>query len=120
MDRLLIIDDSPFIAKEIGTIVEGHDYEIVGHAKNGETGIEMYKSLKPDLVTLDIIMPGIDGIETAEEILKIDPHAKIVMLSSLCDHDTMQEIEEIGLSRLVAKPINPDELIKVLDEVRAE
>lgn len=119
MKKLLIVDDSPFIAKEVSAIIEGRDYEIVGHAKNGEMGIEMYKDLKPDVVTLDIIMPGIDGIETAQEILKINPSAKIVMLSSLCDHDTMQEIEGIGLKYLVAKPINSDDLLKALDAIMA-
>lgn len=118
--RVLIIDDSPFIAKEISTIIENEGYEIVGHAKNGETGISMYEELRPDIVTLDIIMPGIDGIETGQKILEIDPDAHIVMLSSLCDYDTIQEIEEIGLKLLVAKPIDPDKLLEALDKVSEE
>lgn len=120
MIKVLIIDDSPFIAKEISSIIEPKGYEVIGHAKNGETGIEMFENLSPDIVTLDIIMPGIDGIETAQEILKKAPKAKIVMLSSLCDYDTMQEINEIGLKYLVAKPIEPAKLISVLNEISAE
>lgn len=117
MKRLLIIDDSPFIAKEISDIVEPEGYEVIGHAKNGERGIEMVDELNPDVITLDIIMPGIDGIETAQEILKNHPDSKIVMLSSLCDHDTIAEIEEIGLKYLVAKPIEPEKLIETLAAV---
>lgn len=117
MQKVLIIDDSPFIAKEIGDIIESKGYAVAGHAKNGEIGIEMVKSLDPDIITLDIIMPGIDGIETAQEILKFRPESKIVMLSSLCDHDTMEEIEAIGLKYLVAKPIEPDKLIEALKNV---
>lgn len=120
MKRVLIIDDSPFIAKEIGDIIEQKGYEVAGHAKNGELGIQMNEELKPDVITLDIIMPGIDGIETAQAILSKYPDTKIVMLSSLCDHDTMEEIEELGLKYLVAKPIEPDKLIEALDAITAE
>ncbi len=117
MKKVLIIDDSPFIAKEISGIIEGKGYEIIGHARNGESGIEMLEKLNPDIITLDIIMPGIDGIETAGEILKRKPKMKIVMLSSLCDYDTMQDIKAIGIEHLVAKPIEPDKLLSVLDEL---
>lgn len=119
MKKVLIIDDSPFIAKEISDIIEVKGYEVCAHAKNGETGIAMAQELKPDVITLDIIMPGIDGIETAKEILKLNPEAKIVMLSSLCDHDTMEEVEEIGLKYLVAKPIEGAKLLAALDEITA-
>lgn len=117
MKKILIIDDSPFIAREISTILEGKDYEVIGHAKNGEDGISMYKELKPDIVTLDIIMPGIDGIETAAKLLEYDADAKIVMLSSLCDFDTLKEIHEMNLEYLIAKPIEPDKLIEALEGV---
>lgn len=117
MKKVLIIDDSPFIAKEISDIIESKGYQVAGHAKNGETGIEMVESLDPDIITLDIIMPGIDGIETAQEILKRKPDSKIIMLSSLCDHDTMEEVESIGLKYLVAKPIEPEKLLDALEKV---
>ena len=117
MKKVLIIDDSPFIAREIADVIEPKGYEIAGHAKNGEDGIRMAEELKPDVITLDIIMPGIDGIETATELLKKNPETKIVMLSSLCDHDTMAEVQSLGLKHLVAKPIEADKLLEALDEV---
>lgn len=117
MKRLLIIDDSPFIAREILSIIDGHDYEIIGHAKSGEDGIKLFKELEPDVTTLDIIMPGIDGIETARELLKINPNAKIMMLSSLCDYDTLQEIQDIGLKYLVSKPIERGRFLEILSEI---
>ena len=116
MRKILIVDDSPFIAKEIEDIVSDKGYEIIGHAKNGEMGITMAAELKPDLITMDIIMPGIDGIEAAVEILKNNPDQKIVMLSSLCDQDTIEEIQTLGLKHLIAKPIEADQLLGVLDE----
>ena len=116
MKTILIVDDSPFIAREITDIVTGQDYEVVGCAKNGEDGIRLAKELKPDIITMDIIMPGIDGIEAAAEILKENPEQKIVMLSSLCDQDTFEEIKAIGLKNLVAKPIESEVLLNVLKE----
>ena len=120
MRTLLIVDDSPFIAREIKDIVSAHDYEVVGCAKNGEDGITMAKELKPDIITMDIIMPGIDGIEAAVEILKEIPDQKIVMLSSLCDQDTIEEIKTIGLKHLVAKPIEAELLLEILEKEFSE
>ena len=120
MKKVLIIDDSPFIAREISDVIEPKGYEVIGHAKNGEDGIRMAEELKPDAITLDIIMPGIDGIETATELLKRNPGTRIVMLSSLCDHDTMAEVQALGLKHLVAKPIEADKLLEALDEVLSE
>lgn len=114
MKSVLIIDDSPFIVKEVGQIAEENGYRIAGRAKCGEDGILKYKETKPDVVTLDIVMPGMDGIETARQILEYNPQAKIVMLSSLCDFDTMEEISEIGLKELVSKPIQASELVAAL------
>lgn len=120
MKTLLVIDDSKFIAKEIESIVCELGYEVVGHAKNGEDGITMYDELRPDVVTLDIIMPGIDGIETATELRKINPNVKIIILSSLYDRDTIEEINEIGVQHIISKPIEADQLYEVLTEIENE
>ncbi|MCR5829041.1 MAG: response regulator [Lachnospiraceae bacterium] len=117
MKRILIIDDSPFIFKEVSATLEGHDYEIVGHAKNGEDGIRMAQELKPDVITLDIVMPGMDGIEAAKKLIEIEPGIKIVMLSSLCDYDTVNEVEGLGLKYLVSKPIEKEVLLDTLEKV---
>ena len=85
---ILVVDDSPFASKQIQDIVEENGYEMIGYAKNGDEGIHLYEELHPDIVIMDIIMPGIDGLETAEIILKKDPAARILMLSSLCDSGT--------------------------------
>ena len=116
MKTLMIIDDSPFIAMEIKDIVTAAGYEVVAHARNGEAGIEKFKTFSPDVVTIDIIMPGIDGIETAKEIRKINPDARIVMLSSLCDDDTMKELDEMGLNLVVEKPIDQKMLLEALSK----
>ncbi len=112
---ILVIDDSPFASQQIKDIVEEFGYEVIAYAKNGEEGIEKYKEYKPHFVILDIIMPGIDGLETAELILKEDPNAKIMMLSSLCDAGTLQEVKSIGLKYLIPKPVEEDVLMATLE-----
>lgn len=112
---ILVIDDSPFASQQIKDIVEEYDYEVIGYARNGEEGIEKYKELKPQFVILDIIMPGIDGLETAEILLKDHPDAKIMMLSSLCDSGTLQEVKSIGLKYLIPKPLEKDILLATLE-----
>jgi two-component system chemotaxis response regulator CheY len=115
MIRILVVDDSPFVAAQITELLGEGTYEIVGHALSGEDGIRMYEELKPDLVTMDIIMPGIDGIEAAEEILKKDPSARIVMLSSLCDSSVLEEIKSKGMHYLIPKPLEKDLLLATLE-----
>ena len=117
MKKILIIDDSPFIAMEIKNIVSEKGYEVICHARSGEEGIRKFSELRPDIVTIDIIMPGIDGIETAKGIKEICPDARIIMLSSLCDDDTMKELQEAQLHFVATKPIEKDKLIEILDLV---
>lgn len=118
MDRsLLIIDDSPFVAVQVGELVKDKGYHIIGSAKNGMEGIVMYQELKPDFIVLDIIMPGIDGIETAKRILALDPKAKIVMLSSLFDPETLEEVKSAGVKFLIPKPVEKDILLVTLEMI---
>lgn len=112
---ILVIDDSPFASQQIKDVVEEHGYEVIDYARNGEEGIEKYKETHPDFVILDIIMPGIDGLETAELLLREDPKAKIMMLSSLCDAGTMEEVKSIGLKYLIPKPLDADVLLATLE-----
>lgn len=112
---IMVVDDSPFASKQIKDLVEDNGYEVIGYAKNGEEGIELYKELHPDIVILDIIMPGIDGLETAEILMKNDPSVKILMLSSLCDSGTLDEVRGIGLKYLIPKPWEDDVLLATLE-----
>lgn len=112
---IMVVDDSPFASKQIKDIVEDNGYEVIGYAKNGEEGIELYKEIHPDVVILDIIMPGIDGLETAEILRKNDPDVKIMMLSSLCDAGTLEEVKGVGVHHLIPKPVEEDLLLATLE-----
>lgn len=114
---IMVVDDSPFASKQIKDIVEDNGYEVIGYAKDGEEAIELYKELKPDIVILDIIMPGLNGLETAEILKKQDPAVKILMLSSLCDAGTMEEVKSIGVKHLIPKPLEADVLLDSLELV---
>ena len=117
MDKttIIVVDDSPFASKQIKDLVEENGYEVICYAKSGEEGIKMYEELHPDIVILDIIMPGIDGIETAEILEKSDPDVTILMLSSLCDTGTLEEVRAIGVKYLIPKPWEDDVLLATLE-----
>lgn len=117
MDKttIIVVDDSPFASKQIKDLVEENGYEVIGYAKSGEEGIKMYEELHPDIVILDIIMPGIDGIETAEILEKSDPDVTILMLSSLCDTGALEEVRAIGVKYLIPKPWEDDVLLATLE-----
>lgn len=117
MDKttIIVVDDSPFASKQIKDLVEENGYEVIGYAKSGEEGIKMYEELHSDIVILDIIMPGIDGIETAEILEKSDPDVTILMLSSLCDTGTLEEVRAIGVKYLIPKPWEDDVLLATLE-----
>ena len=83
MAKVLIVDDAAFMRLSIKTMLERHGFEISGEAENGEEAIAKYKELKPDVVTMDITMPGMSGIEALKAIRQIDPKAKVVVVSSM-------------------------------------
>ena len=112
---VLVVDDSPFVYHQVKDMVEGSDYQVVGSAKSGEEGLQLFRSLNPDVVILDIIMPGIDGLETADMMLKERNDAKIIMLSSLFDANLLSEVKKMGLKFLLPKPLEKDVLFATLE-----
>ena len=117
---IMVVDDSPFASKQIKDIVEENGYEVIGYAKSGEEGIRLYEELHPDIVVLDIIMPGIDGLETAQILMQNDPNVTILMLSSLCDSGTLEEVKSIGLKYLIPKPWEDDVLLATLELLKKQ
>lgn len=107
--KVLIVDDSPFIHKAITRALDSDDYEICGIAKNGREGVELYSAHRPDVVTMDITMPVMDGLAAAREIMSGDPGARIVMMSAMGDEEIMAEARNCGISQFIQKPFkNPD------------
>ena len=115
--RVLIVDDSPFIHKAISRALANGDYEVCGIGSNGKEGAELYAKLNPDLVTMDITMPIMDGLDSARLIMKSDPTAKIIMLSAMGDEELMKSAKEIGIRVFLQKPFKSDEMMKAIAQV---
>ncbi|MDD4601084.1 Chemotaxis protein CheY [bioreactor metagenome] len=113
--RVLIVDDAAFMRMMIKDILSKNGYEIVGEAENGLKAIEKYQELKPDLTTMDITMPEMDGITAVKEIKKSDPNAKVIMCSAMGQQAMVIEAIQSGARDFIVKPFQPD---RVLEAVR--
>lgn len=118
--RIMIVDDSRMLLLQLQHILADSEYEVAAYCQDGETAIAKYQEVLPDLVTMDIIMPGIDGLETAKTIMESHPDAKIVMLSSLLYDDTLKEAEDIGTKAFIYKPLEKEQVLETLRKVLAE
>ena len=114
--RVLVVDDSMFVTKQISQILTSEGFEVVGTAKDGQEGLEKYKELYPnvDLVTMDITMPRMDGVTSLEKIIEFDKEAKIIMISALGKQDLVKKSLLIGAKNYIVKPLDRK---KVLERV---
>jgi two-component system, chemotaxis family, chemotaxis protein CheY len=118
--KVLVVDDAMFMRAMIRDIlVNSGAYEVVGEAANGGEAVEQYKAVRPDIVTMDIVMPQMDGIEATREVLKIDSKAKIVMCSALGQEALVIESIAAGAKDFIVKPFSAEKVLKVLDSVVA-
>lgn len=101
--RILIVDDSSLMRNRIKGLLKDVGHDIIGDAKNGKEGVELYKSLKPDLVTMDVTMREMDGFTAAKEILDYDKDAKIIFLSNLDQEKYSDDIVRIGACGYINK-----------------
>jgi len=111
--KILITDDSKLLRKTIEKIVEGI-CEVVAVAENGKEAIEFTKKYNPDIVTLDVEMPGISGIETLKKIKKTNPNVTVIMVSSKHDSKTILEALKNGAANYILKPIDKEKLLAVI------
>ena len=114
--RVMVVDDSRVQEVLIRNLLEGTDYEVVRYCRSGEDALAVYDEVKPDVVTMDIIMPGMDGLETAQAILEEYPEARILMVSSLAYEDTFDEARAIGAKGFLDKPFEQETLVAALDQ----
>lgn len=117
MAKILIVDDSKTSRKILRNILELNNYEIAGEAVNGEEGFEKYVELKPDVVTLDITMPVLDGIDSLKKIIDYDPKARVIMVTAAGQKNKMVDAIKSGASEFIQKPFEPEQILIVLNEV---
>jgi two-component system chemotaxis response regulator CheY len=115
--RVLVCDDAIFMRTMISDILSGAGYDVVGEAETGVQAIERYKELKPDLVTMDIVMPDMGGIDAVREIVKGDPNAKILMCSAMGQQALVVEAIQAGAKDFVVKPFQPSRVLEAVQRV---
>jgi len=120
MLKVLIVDDSLIIRKKITTLLEKLGHEVIYDAKNGQEAIDAYLSKKPDLVTMDITMPDMDGITAVKQIMAKDVDAKIIMVTSHGQEDMVIKSIQAGAVGYMLKPITEDKLAAAIGEVFIE
>lgn len=117
--RVLIVDDAAFMRMMIKNIIIKSGYEVAGEAENGNVAFELYRELKPDIVTMDITMPEADGIEGIKKIIAFDPKAKIIVCSAMGQQSLVLEAIQAGAKDFIVKPFQQERLLQALERVGA-
>ncbi len=112
--RLLVVDDSAPMQRLIGKILTNCGWELVGEAADGEEAVAMHKELRPNAVTMDIAMPGMDGLSALRQIIEFDPDAKVVIVSAMNQSSRICEAMSLGARDFIAKPFAPRQLEHVM------
>lgn len=118
--KVLAVDDSSFMLTMISAYLEGTEFELAGTAKDGSEAIEQFRRLQPDIVLLDIVMPGQTGKETLQQILQVNPKATVVMVSSLGTEDAVTECLKAGAKNFLQKPFEQEGLVKFLRQIASQ
>ncbi|MGD9679092.1 MAG: response regulator [Vulcanibacillus sp.] len=117
MANILIVDDSTISRINLKKILVAEGHKIVGEGSNGIDAVEKYSQLKPDILTLDITMPEMNGIEALKIITSNDPSANVIMISALNQNNKILEALEIGAKNYIAKPYEPNQVLNAIKEI---
>lgn len=113
--RILVVDDSAFMRKMLIEVLADTGCEIVGEAADGEQAVAMYAELGPDVVTLDIIMPKMRGLEALKAIRDQDPHAKVIVISTVEQRGTLMKALKHGATDYIVKPFEKDRVVEAIE-----
>lgn len=117
MIKVLIVDDAAFMRMAIKKVLERNGFEVVGEAENGAVSIVKYKECRPDVVTMDITMPEMTGIEALKEIRCYDADAKVVMVSAMGQETLVREAILSGAKSFIVKPYKEDHIVQTLSSI---
>ncbi len=112
--RVLVVDDAFFMRMMLSEILSKDGFEVVGEAATGVEALRKYEELRPDIVTMDIVMPEMDGIEATKKIIEMDPGAKIIMCSAMGQQPLVIEALEAGAMDFIIKPFQPQKVIEAV------
>jgi two-component system chemotaxis response regulator CheY len=116
MARVLVVDDAAFMRKMVSDALVKGGHEVVGEAGNGNEAVASYQELRPEVTTLDITMPEKDGLAALQEIMALDPAARVIMCSALGQESKVLESIKIGAKDFVVKPFQPDRVLGAVDK----
>ena len=117
MKTVLIVDDSSLMRRIIRHIVIKHGYDVVGEAKNGRLGVEKYKELNPDVVTMDLVMDEMNGLEALKLIMEENPNANVIMVSSMGQDVVVRDAIVIGAKNFLLKPFDEQQVVDALKKL---
>ncbi|MBO5145172.1 MAG: response regulator [Lachnospiraceae bacterium] len=118
MSTVMIVDDSKTSRSMLRNILVEHGYEVIAEAENGQEGYEKYCELKPDIVTLDITMPVMDGIETLIKIKEYDVSAKVIMVTAAGQKGKMLDAIKLGAAEFVTKPYETNQIVNIIESIK--
>jgi two-component system chemotaxis response regulator CheY len=114
--RVLIVDDALIMRKRIRDIAEAAGWEVAGEASDGEEAVALYSETTPDLVTLDIVMPKMDGVTALKEVMAADPHARVIMVSAVDQREKLTECIQTGAIDFIVKPFDVARLTSLFEK----
>ena len=117
MATIMIVDDSSFMRGTLKYIVENAHHKVIGTAKEGKEALELYTKFKPDLLLMDILMEGMDGIAALKAIRKQDKKAKVIMVTALGQEQKQNEAKKLGASGYIRKPFKQEEITNEINRV---
>ena len=117
---VLIVDDISYVRKTLKQILTSQGFRVVGEAASGEEAIRLYEETQPHFVTMDLVMPVMNGVEATRSILKFDPQAKVIVLSGMMQENLVTEALLAGAKDYVVKPFQTQDVIRVIDRVLSE
>ena len=117
MKTVLIVDDSTIMRRIMKSIVTKNGYEVVGEASNGKSGFKKYKELNPDIVTMDVIMDEMNGLEALSRIMGEDPDAKVIMVSSMGQEVIVRDAIVLGAKNFLLKPFDETQVIEAFNKL---
>ena len=117
MPRVLVVDDTLFMRVAVGNMFKEWGFEVVGEAANGKEAVELYRKLQPDLVTMDVTMPVMSGLDAVKQIISEFPDANIIMITALGQQRIIVDAIEAGAKDFITKPFEPNQLKMVVNNI---
>ena len=117
MKKVLIVDDSSYMRRVVRNIVTKNGYEVVGEAPNGKVGVEKYKELRPDIVTMDVVMDEMDGLQALTQIISEDPNANVIMVSSMGQDVVVRDAIIVGAKNFLLKPFDEKQVMDAIKKL---